>query len=109
MEKIKVIKNDLDNLKKQVESKQSSEPETMKSTMSLIDELKNFMLVFHNFYQRVYKLRKNFAEYPAKFTSLLESTAKFLNAIAKENKNENIFDLAELKTIIDNHSAKIKP
>ena len=109
MEKIKVIKNDLDNLKKQVESKQSSEPETMKSTMSLIDELKNFMFIFHNFYQRVYKLRKNFAAYPEKFTTLLESTARFLNAVAKENGNENIFDLAALNTIIETHSAKIKP
>ena len=109
MKKIKTIGDDLDKIKKKIETTQNTDPETMKSTLSLVNELKEFMFVFHNFYQRVYKLRTNFAAYPGKFTSLLESTAKFLNEVAKENKNENIFDLAELKTIIDDHSAKIKP
>lgn len=108
IEKIKKIGEDLEKIKKHVETMQNSEPETMKSTLSLIKEIKDFMFIFNNFYHRVYKLRKNFAEFPAKFTVLLESTAKFLNAIAKENGDDNIFDLAELNAIIDNHKAKIR-
>lgn len=107
MKKIESVKEDLEKIKKQVETTPNSHQETMKSTLSLIEEIKRFMLVFNNFYQRVYKLRKNFAEYPKKFTKLLEITAKFLNAIAKENGNENIFDLAQLNAIIENHKAKI--
>lgn len=109
MKKISVVKNDLDDLKKKVETTQNSEPETMKSTLLLIKEIKDFVFIFNNFYQRVYKLRENFAKYPIKFTNLLKSTANFLNAVAKENGNENIFDLAALNTIIETHSAKIKP